>query len=293
LRESLTGVRPPDVRPPELPGQEVLRKVRAGIPLLHGEPVFVDVHYAADLFERLLNILLARDAPDAIDRAAAVVAAATEGRLDPDALFSEAFAQHRDHVAELARAAGVDADYLVSLATLAVAPIVRAYSARLGLIRDQVEGPPPESARWSRGYCPVCGGLPLLAELRGVELHLALRCAACGLGWRSRRIFCPFCETDDHHRLHSLQVEGDQRFHVQVCDGCHSYLKIGNAFDPPPAELLPLDDLASVNLDVVATDRGYTRPAEPGYRLNTGASACSRSNPVRTPSVPDVDCSLR
>ena len=49
----------------------------------------------------------------------------------------------------------------------------------------------PEEAVWQQGYCPICGGWPLLAELRGIELAQYLRCAACGSGWRSRRMFCP------------------------------------------------------------------------------------------------------
>jgi FdhE protein len=112
----------------------------------------------------------------------------------------------------------------------------------------------------------ACGGAPLLGELRGVELRLFLRCAACGLAWRSRRLFCPFCETDDHQLLQTLRVQGDLRFSAQLCTNCHAYLKIGNAFEPPPAALLALDDLASVDLDAVAIQRGYARPRA-GFRL--------------------------
>jgi FdhE protein len=68
--------------------------------------------------------------------------------------------------------------------------------------------------------------------------------------------------------LRTLQAEAENRFRVQVCDRCHGYLKIGNAFDPPPAELLPLDDLASIDLDVVAIERGYVRPNKAGFRLS-------------------------
>ena len=144
---------------------------------------------------------------------------------------------------------------MFSLASLAVAPLARACTARLAPVVDQLD----DQVAWRRGYCPVCGGPPLLGELRGVELRLFLRCAACGLAWPSRRLFCPVCESDNHHALHTLKVEGDQRFSAQLCDGCGAYLKIGNAFEPPPAELLALDDLASADLDVVAVERGYAR----------------------------------
>jgi FdhE protein len=141
---------------------------------------------------------------------------------------------------------------------------LRGFAARLSPAIEQLD----ERVAWLRGYCPACGGPPLLAELRGVELRLFLRCAACGLAWRSRRLYCPFCATDDHQSLRTLRAEAENRFRVQACDRCHGYLKIGNAFDPPPAELLPLDDLASIDLDVVAIERGYVRPNNAGFRLS-------------------------
>lgn len=267
IRGVLSADRQPVVQPFPLPRQRLLEKVHDGVPLLHGEPAFVDLHFAADLFSRLLNGLVEGADADTADRVGPLVAAATEGRLDPNTLFTEAFVQHHDHLAEMARGAGIDDALLLALAALAVGPLLRAYAARLDPLLSQVQDPAPDWAEWSRGYCPLCGAWPLLGELRGVELRLYLRCAGCGYGWRGRRMACPYCGTDDFHQLGSLRFEGEQRFTVQVCQRCHGYLKVGNAFDPPPAELLPLDDLASAHLDMAAIDRGYARPSGTGFRL--------------------------
>ena len=67
--------------------------------------------------------------------------------------------------------------------------------------------------------------------------------------------------------LGSLAIEGEHRFRIQVCERCRGYLKVGNAFDPPPAELLALDDVASVHLDLAAIERGYQRPGGNGYAI--------------------------
>jgi FdhE protein len=267
LRETLGGARPPEVRPPILPWPRVLEKVRAGVPLLHDEPLFLDLHYAADLFGRLVDAVERRRDPALAERTAPIVAAATQGRLDPNQLFTEAFVQHGDHLAQLALDAGADPDALTTLATLAVGPLLRGYAERVQPILERLEEPRPDTETWHRGYCPACGGWPLLGELRGVELRLFLRCAACGLGWRWRRIACPYCGTEDHAQLHTLQVEGDRRFRAQTCDRCRGYLKVGNAFEPPPAELLVLDDLASISLDVAAVEAGFLRPTGTGFRL--------------------------
>ena len=52
-----------------------------------------------------------------------------------------------------------------------------------------------------------------------------------------------------------------------MCEHCSTYLKVGNAFDPPPPELLALDDVASMHLDVAAIERGYHRPPGSGFSI--------------------------
>lgn len=267
VRESVGAVREPEAKGFPLPGQRLAAKVRQGIPILHGEPASVDVHYAADLFGRIVNRLAERDDPETRDRVQAIVDAATENRLDPERLFTEAFVQHRDHVWELASLAGVDADLLNTIAALSVAPLLRAYAERLVPLLERADDGTPDGAAWQKGYCPVCGAWPALAELRGVELRRFLRCSACGSAWPARRLFCPYCGNDDFKSLSHLRAEGEGRFRVDTCQRCNGYLKSANAFDPAPPELLPLEDLTSVDLDVAAIEAGFHRPADAGFRV--------------------------
>lgn len=266
-RESLTAAREPRATGFPLPRERVVSKIREGIPLLHGEPAFVDVHYAADLFSRLVNVVSEHGDEEARGRIGPVVAAATDGRLEADRLFTEAFVQHREHLQDIATMAGVDTDLLGTLSALAVAPLHRAYAAQLAPLLEKADDGSVRGATWEKGYCPICGAWPLLAELRGVEQQRFLRCSACGTGWRTPRLFCPYCGADDFRHLGYLQVEGEKRFKVEVCSRCNGYLKAANAFDPSPAALLVFDDLASVHLDVAAIERGYRRPATSGFHL--------------------------
>jgi len=274
IRTALAAARPPQAPSFPLPRERALHTVRQGVPLLHDQPLDLDVHFAADLFSRLVNALQQQQQqqPDqqlgpALE---AIVEAATTARLDPQQLFAEAFVQHAEHVAELARQAGLDddgAEVLGTLAHQAVMPILRAYAEHLRPLLERLDDGTLEGAAWQRGYCPICGGWPLLGELRGVELAEFLRCSGCGSGWRWRRLVCPYCGNDDYQSLRSLQIEGEQRFRVSVCERCTGYLKVGNAFDPPPAALLALDDLASLHLDVAAIERGYQRPSGTGFPI--------------------------
>jgi FdhE protein len=265
IRLSLTSARPPHTPSFPLPRDRVAARVRQGVPLLHDQPVSVDVHYAADLFSRTVNMLLERDDADLQVRLRTLVGAATGGGLDPERLFTEAFVQHHDHLADQAMQAGVDGELLLTLARHAVAPLLQGYAAQLMPLVERVDDGSATSAQWHKGYCPVCGAWPMLGELRGVELAQYLRCSGCGGAWRSRRVLCPYCGNDDYRTLQMLQVEGEQRFRISVCERCKGFLKVGNAFDPPPAELVALDDLASMHLDLAAVERGYQRPGGTGF----------------------------
>ena len=261
IRAALTSARPAEAQPFALPREQAAARVREGIPLLHEQPAQLDLHFAADLFSRLVNVLQERQDAELGSRLDALVTAATSGTLDPERLFGEAFVQHHDHIRELALQAGVEPDLLATLAGQAVAPLLRAYAARLLPMLDRLD----EGMAWQRGYCPICGGWPLIGELRGVELALYLRCAACGTGWRWPRLACAYCGNDDYQSLGTLTIEGEQRFRISVCNRCGGYLKVCNAFDPPPVELVPLEDAITVHLDVAAIERGYHRPSGSGF----------------------------
>jgi FdhE protein len=267
ISTALKSARPPRAEAFPLPREAVLSRVREGVPLLHDQPIALDINFAADLFSRLVNALGERNDPELRAGLEAVATAATTGLLDPQRLFAEAFVQHLDHLAEMAAPTGVDFELLATLAQQAVVPLLRAYAQHLLPLVERVDDGTVRGAAWSRGYCPVCGGWPLLGELRGVELAQWLRCSGCGSGWRGQRLVCAYCANDDYRTLGTLAVEGEQRFRISVCERCKGYLKVGNAFDPPPAELLPIDDVASMHLDVAAMERGYVRPGGSGYRI--------------------------
>ena len=206
--------------------------------MLHDQPAFVDVHFAADLFSRLVNVLGGRADPElpCASRCAGP-GRLPQGRLDPRAkVLARRSSSTRDHLAEIADQTDVDPELLATLAAQAVGHLFGAYAERLLPIVERADdGARRKAPPGIRGYCPICGGWLLLAERRGIELAQYLRCAACGSGWRSQRLFCPYCANEDYQTLRTLTIDGEQRFRVAVCERCKRYLKVGNAFDPPPA----------------------------------------------------------
>src|SRR5262249_20716795 len=140
----------------------------------------------------------------------------------------------------------------------------RVYARRLLPMIDRLDEGEP-SPRWQHGYCPVCGGWPLVAELRGSAHVWILRCGAGGAGWETKSPCCPYFGNVDAPSLRSLAVCDEGRFGISACDRCKGYLKVDRAVDVMPAEQLALDDLATARLDVAAVAAGYHRPAGSGF----------------------------
>jgi FdhE protein len=56
---------------------------------------------------------------------------------------------------------------------------------------------------------------------------------------------------------------------AETCATCRHYLKTQATLQALPAYAVALVDLATVALDMAALDRGFTRPAPPGYALGS------------------------
>lgn len=198
-------------------------------------------------------------------------------RLDAMALLRAGIMQDVDAVERAATASGADAGRLSVIAQLAAMPLLRACAVRL---RDQI---PPG---WLEGYCPMCGAWPALAELRGLERNRRLRCGRCAADWSMPVLHCPFCNELHHDRLHSLLPEGhEQTRRVDTCDTCKGYIKTFSSLQPMPLRALVTTDLASVELDIVAQERGYARPSRSAHGISVEIERTTR--PARAPS-PEV-----
>jgi FdhE protein len=267
LRECYRSAPQPVV--PVLPRERARRKLADGTPLLHGEAIDPDPAFCQDLFGRLLNALQQR--PESAEAAGGIAYAAATERLEFEPALGEALVGHGEHLSELDARAALPADMLATVLELTVRPVFQAVAAELKPLLRETEA-------WTRGYCPVCGAWPGLAELQMAEQQRHPRCLRCGADWAALRLLCAYCGNDDHRSLGYLQGEREPRFRVEVCERCKGYLKAVNVFEPNGPQYLILEDLASVHLDVAALERGYTRPEGSGFRLEF-----ARGEPVAAP----------
>ena len=162
----------------------------------------------------------------------------------------------------LAAGAGADPEAFHAVTALLPLPLLHACNRRWK---------PSES--WLEGYCPICGAWPAFAEIRGIERNRYFRCGGCGSEWQSHCLFCPYCAATDHNQLASLVPEqSGSRSVIDACNRCLGYLKAFTTLQGSPPARIILDDLATVELDCAAAERGYKRPPGAGYLLNVTVS---------------------
>jgi FdhE protein len=123
-----------------------------------------------------------------------------------------------------------------------------------------------DEERWLRSYCPTCGALAAMAQLVGTDPGRLrfLSCGCCRSRWRYRRTGCPFCQSEDDHRLAVVAVEGESGLRIDYCDACSGYIK---TYEGQGNESVLLADWTSLHLDIIARDRGLMRCAGSLYHL--------------------------
>jgi FdhE protein len=216
-----------------------------GAPLCAGAPLRVDARRAEALFAALFDRAeVASPAPRA-----PLTIALIEASINQDSGLIE----------EAASAALVSAEALASIAALAAMPLLHA-CRRLGA--------GSADPAWTRGYCPICGAFPALAELRGLTRARRLRCGRCGADWAFPPLACVYCGVTNHEELGSLVPErgGDSK-KADICRACRGYIKSISTLSALPADKIAVEDLATVELDLAAIENGYERPEATGAAL--------------------------
>jgi FdhE protein len=243
--------RPSQVVAVSIAPEHAAERLGNGEPLLRGERVPPDVPALEALILQLCGTMRRHGAaPGSADE----IAAAIKGRaLQVETLARAALEGQASAIRERAAELGLDGEMLCTLLRFSLFPALQQAAARLA--------PLAAAAPWQRGYCPICGSWPLLGEHRGLEQTRYLRCGMCAAEWTVDRLMCPFCGSRNHEDLGYLHVEGADHLRAVTCERCRGYVKVlASLMAIPPLDLV-VQDLATLHLDVIALERGYTPPA--------------------------------
>ena len=110
------------------------------------------------------------------------------------------------------------------------------------------------------GVCAVCGSLPVASVVRvggQLEGYRYLCCSLCASEWHMVRVTCTHCEDTETVAYHAIEG-GSEAIRAESCDKCHTYRKI--FYQEKDLNVEPVaDDLASLMLDVLMGEAGYSR----------------------------------
>jgi FdhE protein len=220
-----------------------------GFSLIQKEDFPLDIESSARLFETLCQI--GRDAnPHMAAQIMKIKEAIHDKKIDLKKLLTSSSKEQR--IEERVKEFGLDKTVFLFLIQTSIRPSIEAGVEQL---RSELD---PET--WLKGHCPVCGSLPSLSLLKEEVGKRYLLCSYCGYQWRMDRIPCPFCKNKDQESLHYFFGEGEETHRIDLCDKCHQYIKTIDTRNLQESDPV-LEDLATLHLDLLASQKGYKRPA--------------------------------
>jgi FdhE protein len=113
-----------------------------------------------------------------------------------------------------------------------------------------------------RGLCPCCGSTPICGLVTAAGQTPGARylyCSLCSTAWNHVRAVCITC--GDSRAVSLKGIEGDAGIvKAETCGHCHTYAKTVYQAQDMKADPFA-DDLASLGLDVLISEAGWSRHA--------------------------------
>ena len=252
LAESAAIVRGASAAPPD-----VLERIdRERAPVLDLD-IDLDVDRLLPFLLGFCNDFIAGGAGDPARR---VRAAIERGEFEPGSLLRASLARRQEAIRRRANHVGVAPDLVWLVAELTVGPVAHRLQHEALVSMDSAPPAVREAlGGWSRGECPACGSWPALAEARDGQRHA--RCSFCGADWTPRTDACVYCAGSGDAFLTAAADPGRAGRRVEFCRACGGYLKQVDVPETTAFVLLPVLDLETSDLDVLAVGRGYARPS--------------------------------
>ena len=245
-----------DTPPPGLTEDAITSRWRRGVPALRNAPVPLP----APLTRLVALLCEALAAGGAGDAAVHIGDAVRHGAIDAGSLVAVSLARNQKAIRTSALHMGFSPDLVWLIGELASSPLAARLQEQIlgmgpGALFERVE---LEKSRWDRGYCPFCGSWPVFIESCRGERRL--RCSFCTFGWTLSTHRCVYCGNAGEDFVVAAPDMQRRDRRMELCAKCGSYTKVLDVAEATPFPLLAIEDLATLDLDSAAMDRGYRRP---------------------------------
>jgi FdhE protein len=115
-----------------------------------------------------------------------------------------------------------------------------------------------------RGRCPVCGCVPVASMVTASGSAPGTRflhCSLCATAWNHMRAVCTVC--GGSRSLTLQEIEGSNgSVKAETCGECMTYVKVLYEAKQPQLDLVA-DDLATLGLDMLVSEGGWSRHPPP------------------------------
>jgi FdhE protein len=250
LLEQLKTKAQVEIRPLEVSEDRARIRAKEGFPMLSRGDFSINLQLATRLFRSISRI--AKEENEKLKaEVGKIERALRKKKIDLELCLSKAVEGDRGYLSRVAGEEEIDQGVMNFLLYTTIKPFVEAVASHL---RDEVD-----EDLWDKGCCPICGSQPLMGELRGEEGRRIWMCSFCGSQWRGKRMVCPFCENADHRTLRYFYTEKEKAYRIDVCDKCKRYVKTVDTRQLAHEIFLPVEDLATLHLDILAADKGFKR----------------------------------
>jgi FdhE protein len=220
-------------------------KTKEGFSLVEPAAFAIDIPAAEKLLAQICDIAM-RSGEKLGGAGEALIRAMGDGEA-MDVLFADVLAdKHR--IKERAQTMDVSPEMISLLLYLAVKPSVEAGARQLA---SRLTG-----SRENQSNCPVCGSAPIIGEL-DAEGQQWIHCGLCWHRWAVKRLTCPFCQNRDSASLEYLYSDDEPEYRLNLCGGCRRYLKVVDTRKMDRGFYPPLEQVASLHLDMMAAEKGY------------------------------------
>ena len=220
-------------------------KTKEGFSLVEPAAFTIDIPAAEKLLAQICEIAIRSG--EKLGAAGEALTRAMGDGVAMDALFTDVLTE-RGRIAELAKTMDVSPQMISLLLYLAVKPSIEAGVRQLAA---RLTG-----SHENQSNCPICGSAPIIGEL-DAEGGQWIHCGLCWHRWPVKRLACPFCNNRDSHSLEYLYSEDEREYRVNLCGGCRRYLKVADTRKMSRGFYPPLEQVASLHLDILASEKGY------------------------------------
>ena len=235
--------------PVEIDEEDSKNRITEGFPLVEKRALTLDIPSATRLFKRLCRVM--SNNKKASQDSERIIHALKNKEIDIMELFKQMDSNGNEYLDNISKKLRVKKDVLAFLVRNSMKPIYEAYAKELGKYVDQ--------EKWWKGYCPICGSEPFMAEFREEGARF-LVCSSCGYEWRFNRLKCPFCENADHEKLRYFHTEKEGKaYRIDVCDKCKRYIKTIDTNELGEEVIPIIEDAGTLFLDILAQKEGYTK----------------------------------